>query len=420
MRTILSTPSIDWNDGVSTKLKAMFLGAPLRLAEEYGGPSVDIARLGAVDTSSLVDSSFAIEVSGHSIDEVTAVVAVFAASLRELETITVSLDGSTYVGHLVPRNASFIEIPLETLLIETYLTRIEIHIRREPWVYAPRETIVSDLGVDVPGVLNLGGQQGIAAAPLNILVSGFGLGHPAGLNLACVYAGWYPDETAVIADFVRELHALTWTGGGSQQPDAGGWPDGAPIMPPTCWKSATTVPAHTGIDVNDFLPGEYLMLCKCKTQNATSPGTIQQQFGEAVTLTNEGLEWVSLGMVTLPCSVVRGYEVSTIGLTLTGSGVGAEVLANAVAFIPCSFGGVVGWRTDEQYGADMVRWEDGVLYANDIGDSGNSRGGRVVRALGGCLVVVAAEVVPSPQTHTHMTISATPRFEQLPSHQKRN
>jgi hypothetical protein len=177
--------------------------------------------------------------------------------------------------------------------------------------------------------------------------------------------------------------------------------------------------AYTDIDVTDFEPGEYLVLAKCSTPDDTDPGTIKHAYAEAVTIPSDTLQWLPLGMLTLPCSATRVAATSTLRITITGAGAGDEAYVNAVVLLPASFGGIVAWRSPITAGvvtdhAHLLRWEDDILYADDTGDIGNAFGGRVIRSLGGILVVVAEQVTPSPTTHVHLTISATPRWEQLP------
>lgn len=153
---ILLIGSVDCNDGLSTTLVAMTLGKPGRSAEEHGGPTVDIAAVGSVDTSQLVESRFTVQVSGASVDAVSDIVASIAAEVRDLADITVGLQGSAYTGTLKARIGECIEIPLErpmdSALMNAHWTRIEIVVRREPWVYGATETLygTSDLAPASP------------------------------------------------------------------------------------------------------------------------------------------------------------------------------------------------------------------------------------------------------------------------------
>lgn len=141
---ILLIGSVDCNDGVNTTLFAMTLGKPGRFAEEYGGPSIDIAAVGSVDTSQLVESRFTVDVSAASVDAVSAIVALIASEVRDLANITVGLQGSAYTGTLKVRIGECIEIPLDkpmdSALMNAHWTRVEIVVRREPWIYGAEET----------------------------------------------------------------------------------------------------------------------------------------------------------------------------------------------------------------------------------------------------------------------------------------
>lgn len=408
---VLVVGSIDCNDQVNTFLVSFFLGKPLRVAAEYGGPTFDVASVGSIDTSALVESRFFVQVKGSSVDDVSARVAEIAEQLRDLNAITMGLKGSDHTGILVPKIAECVEIPQEapwdSRLVNQNSTMVELIVRRNPYVYVSPETVHSAAAVTLPSVASMAAQTGDAPAPWGILFDF------AALECRTLFAGRYPDETAAIADFARELVGATWvdtSGTGAAASDDAGY--GTAIGGNELW--GTEGVCYTDLDVTDFEPGEYLVVVKAKSADGTDPGTIHTPYCDPVSITTTALALYPLGVVTLPTSAVRGAETAKLRLTLTGKGAGDSVYANAVFFIPTSFGGLVGWRRPAGH-AHEVRFESEMVYADDVVALSEAFGGRQIRGLGGVLVAVAEQATPAAGTAVALTVAATPRYEQLPS-----
>ncbi len=402
--------SFNANDGVYTELLGMSLGVPSRVAEELGGPGIDIAALGPVDESAHVEAWFRIGFKRTSVDTVLSAVDLLRTELRDLSTITVGLEGSAYTGTLTPTIARCVDVPLtpplDSELIRKFKTIVDVFVRREPWVYGGTTTLYNASAKTYPAVLSLSAMTGDADAPLDSLFNF------AALEANTLYMGHYPDATATIATFARELVGATWTdtsGTGAASSDNAGY--GTAIGGNECWTTAGS--CYTDMVVTDLEPGSYLVLAKCKTADAADPGTLKQAYGDAVTLTTTTLQWVSLGVVSLPCAAVLGAAASTLRLTLTGAGAGDEASVNAVCFVPCSFGGMTGWKSSGH--AHTVRWQDGLVYADDVADLANACPNGAVKALDGVLVVVAEQATPAATTAAATTITYEPRHEQFPS-----
>ena len=405
---ILLVGSVDCNDRVSTRLMAMTLGKPGRSAEEYGGPTVDIAAVGSVDTSQLVESRFTVEVSGASVDAVSAIVASISAEVRDLSDITVGLKGSAYTGTLKPRIGECIEIPLDapmdSALMNAHWTRVEIVVRRGPVVYGLINSPYSATALDLPTVLGLSHEAGQVPAPHNLALD-FGA-----LECRAFYAGLYPDPLAVVADFIHEMHDnATWSGGAAWTEPAG-WPDGVSY---TTWRTSSAAEVYADIDVSAHQPGEYLLLAKCKATVA-SAGTIRHEYIAPAPIPTTTLGWLELGVVSLPTSAVRGTLPSLLRIYLAGDGANYGWV-NAVALVPVSFGGFVGWRRPAGDGANKLAWEGGVAYADDACALSEAIGSRQLIGHGGSLFVIAEQATPAPTTAATVTVAQIPRHEQLPT-----
>jgi hypothetical protein len=406
-RTIIVCDGLDWNDGVTTRLVEMELGIPKREAAEYGGPGFDIARLGAVDMSGLVESRFVIDVFGSDPDSIVATVSQISASVRERASITIGLRGSAYTGTLVSVLGSCIEIPTDepwrSMLARGERTRVEVTVKRDPYVYGPTETLADASAYDLPAVIDLSAQTGDHPAPLDILAD-FGAGEATQF-----FAGRYPDAGAATGDFVHLATALSWSGGAATT-DAAGYPDG---VGNTIWRADASAGVSAAIDVTDYEPGEYLVLCRGKSSNAAGVVYARQQYGAAVRLTGTTLALYPLGTVTLPTAAVRGAGAATLTVYLRGDDT-YYACANAFYLVPASFGGLIGWQAATGH-AHALRWSSDMLYADDVGALGEAFGGRRIVGKGGCLVAVAELATPAATTAADMTVTDEPRWEQFPA-----
>lgn len=228
------------------------------------------------------------------------------------------------------------------------------------------------------------------------------------LELNALFAGVYSDSSATIDDFAITANSLTWSTD-SKTTDTAGYPDG---VGNTLQRNQSATEVYADIDVTDFALGEYLLLAKCKATSANA-GTIRHAFQSAVSIPFTTLQLLPLGVVTLPCSAVRAAATSTLRVYLAGDGTNYGY-ANAFFFVPVSRSGLLGWHKLGGH-AHVLRWEDGALYADDVGDLGNAYGDRQLLTRGGLLVVVAEQATPQPTTGLVAAVTQTPRFEHFPS-----
>jgi len=413
MSTTLVIGAVDCNDGTTTVLVAMSLGKPSRVAAEYGGPGVDIATLGAVDTSAHVEARFRIRVTGASLDATAAKVAAIADEVRDLATITVGLDGSAYTGTIVPTIGECVEVPLEhpadAELIHAYRTTVDVIVRREAPLYGATDPLFTAEALSVPAVRDLSAMKGQMAAPLDLLLDA------TTANLHQLVCGVYPDAPHAITKFVLEAVDLTWyaTGGGapagSAAADANGWPDG---VGNTLWKVNTLVGDYTDVDVTDYAGGTYALYANCKRDAGASPATIETTYTDPVTVEGTDLRRQLVGLVSLPCASVRGAATSTLRVTLCGDGTD-YVYCNTLEFIPWPF---VGWHhATPASSVDKLRFEDDLVYADDVASLAYSIDPTSLITLGGTLVITGEGTAEAPTLAVTATVAYEPRWEQLPS-----
>jgi hypothetical protein len=402
---VLLVGPIDCNDRVNTFLVSFSLGNPERVAEETGGPGVDIARVGAVDMSALVESRWVVVVKDSSVDAVSARVAAIADELSALSLITIGLKNSEYTGTLVPRISECLE-PLQEAPWDTRLvngaTRIEIVVRREPYVLAPTETLYSVAGFDCPALISLAAQTGQYEAPLSDMLL-----DALTLQLSGCYVGHTDDETAVIADFVKRMASASWLkiGGGAATgaaaADAAGYPAGAGD---TVWETKDAIGDVTPIDVTSH-SGQYAVFANVKYRVGAAGVYVKQQFGSWIPVTTSALRLLYLGTVSLPTQAVRGAETATLAVSIKGDGAANYAAINTVCLLPVSRG-LTGYVLLSGH-VHTLRWEGGTLYADDAVDLANVVGGAApMRTLGGQLVVLAEQATPAPTTHLHATVTA--------------
>jgi hypothetical protein len=390
--TVALFGTFNGNDRVNTRVMSWSLGKPLRVRASYGGPGVDIAAAGAVDESAWAESRWEIEIRDTPVDGVSDRVALLAAALRDLSTITVGMPGSDHVGTLIPKNAECVERPITAISPVTFTETVEVIVQRDQWVYAPEQTIINASATALPAVLDISSMNGTAPAPVNLLAA----------------AGAYPDETATIDLFVREAVDFSWSAGAATT-GADGWPDGAGN---TYWQSNTLAPVYADIDVTDFEHGEYHVFCRGKENNAAGSCYVKQAFGDYVEIVGTSPRLYHLGVVTLPTSGVYGAAASLLRVYLMGDDT-YYAMANTFVFIPANFGGMVGWKADTGH-VHELRFENDVVYRDAYGDIGNAFGERRIKTLGGAIVAIAETVTSTPTTTATLTVYADPRYEQLP------
>lgn len=403
--------AIDLNDGTNTELLSMTLGKPSRASDEYAAPLADLPAFGPVNTSAAVESHFVVKVKDSSVPALLARVAAIAAAVRDLLPITVALAGSSQLGTILPRQADCLELPLEeaggSRIVNALWTFVELVVLRDPWIYGPAHTLASDEGHDLPTLVSLAAMTGLAPAPIESTFT------PPGSDFRAFYAGVYPDDTAVVADFVRELAATTWTGSTSAAADAAGWPAGAGN---TVRTTTSDTLVTTSVDTFGLLPGEYLVVVNHKLSAGAgtvyagaSPVEAEMQHAAAGGTT---LGWLPVGVVSLPAQAARGAGAAPLYIGMKSDGA-ATLAVNAVAFVPTTWG-MMGWRHPSSHCHELV-YEAGAVYADGVPSYRYATGSRRVRALGGVLVAIAGpSSSPAPTHHVHFTMAYTPRWEQLP------
>lgn len=401
MTTTLSIGSFNANDRVNTFLKSMKLGKPLRQAAEYGGTGVDIAVPGALDTSAWVESRFQIVIQDTSVDAVAGRVVTLSRELEDLSPITFQLDGSAHPGTLIPVVSEYIEVPLEApnnaLLLSTHWTRIEIIIKREPWVYGPEQFVVQDYDHLCPYVIDISAMKGVTPAPINLQVD------VEALELTSFYAGCYPEANPALVDFLRETHDLSWSGGGSGT-DTYAYPGSGSY---NSNNSATAV--YADIEVTDFEHGEYHVFVRA--QKTAGTVYVKQAFGDYVSITTTTWDLYHLGVVTLPTSAVHGAAASYLRVYLKGDGTN-YVRANYFFFVPASFGGTVGWKASSGH-AHVLLWEDDVVYRDSAGCVGEAFGERRMRARQGSIIVCGEVASHAAFFEAIYDVYVDPRYELL-------
>ena len=251
----------------------------------------------------------------------------------------------------------------------------------------------------LPDVASLNGMIGLAAAPVDLALGS------ATDGIKNLWAGVYPEWPPDTSLFFHEMTGKTWTGGAAAA-DALGWPDCAGN---TLWSDTSDALVTTSIDTADVLPGEYLVLARCKS--ATVHGDVycgaSAVLAEMLTAHVEAttLEWHALGVVSLPTQAVRGAATAPLYIGIKSLATGTMYI-NAVALVPTTWG-MCGWVGGASHAHALV-WEDGIVYADDVASLAKSLGHQL-RTLGGA----AASVAPTFQVT--LGASYVPRWEQLPS-----
>ncbi|MDD4868523.1 MAG: hypothetical protein PHQ28_15855, partial [Mycobacterium sp.] len=227
-----------------------------------------------------------------------------------------------------------------------------------------------------------------------------------GSELAALYAGVYEDVTASIADFAIEAVDLPWSGG-SATTDSAGYPDGAGN---TVQRNQSATEIYADLVVTGYEDGEYLFLAKSKA-TAANAGTIRHAYCDAVDIPTTALALLNLGMVTLPCSSVRGTAASTLRVYLAGDGTNYGYV-NVFFLVPASRG-LIAWQMSSGH-AHAITHDGRIIYADDVADFEHAPGPKPLITRGGLLVVVAEQATPEPVTGLVTTLTTRPRYAQLP------
>lgn len=395
---ILVIGSVDCNDGVNTTLLSdnLSLGAPHRIREQLGGPGVDIAAAGPLDESAWVPAHWQVLFQDTSVDGLVARVAALAAELRDLSAITVGLKGSAYTGTITPKNAECVEIPLAgsraVSIWSEFRTVVEIIVEREAPIRSAAETLYSASALSVPGVLDLSPMTGTMKSPLNVALNA------ATANLHQIVAGVYPDAPQPITKFVLKAATLTWSAGAAAA-DANGWPDG---VGNTVWKTNAAAGVYTDIDVSDYLPGTYALYANVCRDAGASPASIGTPYG-TVDIEGTDLRRQFVGLVSLPCAVVRGSAASTLRVTLCGDGTDYAYV-NTIEIVPVSWGAFSWHHGTAASSCDELRLEDGIVYADNVASPVYVTLGNELRVLGGTLVITGEGTAEAPTLDVEVTL----------------
>lgn len=400
---ILTVGTFDCNDGTHTFLQSLELGVPNRSAPVFSGPQFDLARTGAMDTSELVETQFSVQITDSTVDGVGDRIATLAAALRDLSDITVGLKGSDNTGTVKPRITSPPAVrsgsPYDSLWMNKYKAVVDVTLLREPWVYGAEVTLHNATATYVPGVLDLAAMTGLAAGPLTVEFNA------TATNLHQVVAGVYGTDSATVGTFIRQANDLTWTPSLSKTLNANGYGG----------YRASTLDADPGgwadIDVTSLTPGSYYVFANACISDAAGSGTVSTPYTETVTVTGTSYRRYPLGIVALPPTAVRGSETSNLRVTICGDDT-YYIHLNTIEFVPITAGGLVGWHhTTPTSAVDKLRWEDDVVYADDVASHGYAVGGRRLMANGGTVFVTGEGAAQASGVAVTATVTYRPRWE---------
>lgn len=399
--TVLLVGSFDCNDGEHTRLQTLELGTPRRTADTFSGPQYDIAAVGAIDTSDLVAMRFSLLVSDSSVDGLGDRIAALGAELRDLADITVGLKGSEHTGTIKPRIAACPETRMSSPYDGMYVNRcaavVDVGVMREPWVYGP-ETVLHDAYVmTIPGVRDLSAMSTLGAAPLTLEVEA------TSADLHQLLAGVYPADSKPKATFIMEGKDQTWT------PALSGVVDPAAYGNYHVATKDSAAGARADFDVSGLADGTYYLIANARVTGGS--GTIATPCTETVTVRDTRYRRYALGVVSLPLAKARGAAKSSLRVTIRGDDT-YYLRFNTLEFVPVTAGGMVGWHHASPGGAvTKLRWEDDVLYGDDVASHAYSVGGRRLAANHGTLFITGEGTSEAYAVTVKVTASYRPRWE---------
>lgn len=384
------------------------IGTVPRSFTVLGGLGVDKPSIGAYSTADARVLPFACEVTGDTgqglEDNLDALYAVLPGE-GETATITLGRSGGAYTGTITVLAVSDVECIYGLARDVGHGAVVTCQLHCEPWVYSAAETLYSAAAVTIPAAIDLSAMTGDARTPLGVLLDA------TTANLHQVVAGVYP-EVAALTKFVVEAATLTWAGDGdAAEADANGYPDG---VGNTLWKTNAAAGCYTDLDVTDFLGGTYALYANDKRDAGASPATIETPYGAPVTIEGTDLRRQLIGLVSLPCAVVRGTASSTLRVTLKGDGTDYAYV-NTIEIVPVSWGAVSWHHGTAASSCDELRLEDGIVYADNVASPVYVTLGNELRALGGTLVITGEGTAEAPTLDVAATVTHEPRWEQFPS-----
>lgn len=401
-----SGTTIDLLAGDYALVKYLPIGAVPRDFGVLSGSGVDIATVTRTDKSAPRVVRLVVEVSGTDgqdcEDNLNDLIAVLPDT-GETATLSVTRTDGDAAVTLTVLAASDLECDYDLARDAGPRATLTVDLACEPYAYGAAATLYSASAVTVPCVLSLADMTGLHAAPLSVLLDA------TTANLHHVAAGVYPDASATIAKFVLETVDLAWSAGAADT-DANGYPDGTGN---TVWKTNAAAGVYADVDVTDFEPGSYAVYVNARADADATVATLETTYTAAVDIESADLRRHLLGIVSLPCSAVRGSATSSLRVTMKGDDT-YYAYANTVEFIPLSWG-FAGWHhtTTTSY-ADKLRFEDGICYADDIASVAYMMGDGEIISRGGTLVVTGEGTAEAANVAVTATVTYTPRWEQFP------
>jgi glycerophosphoryl diester phosphodiesterase len=180
------------------------------------------------------------------------------------------------------------------------------------------------------------------------------------------------------------------------------------------WKTNSASAVYADIDVTSYEPGTYAVYANARRDTAASPAQVYTAYTDEVDIEGTDLRRHLLGYVSLPCETVRGSATSSLRVYLISDGTD-YVYLNTIELIPASWG-IAGWHhgTTTETVAEL-RWDDGIVYADDAASLAYAIGDRELSVLDGALVVTGESDAEAATIATALSVSYDPRWEQLPA-----
>lgn len=402
--TILVIGGFDCNDRVHTFLESFNLGVATAEWTDYGGLGIDIAVQGPADESALVTSEARVRIHGDSQQDLIERINALRAELRVVDnTVTYGVPGAPATCLLKLKRSPRIAPAVDVLFTSANIAIVELQLVREPWVYGATQTLYSAANITIPCVVDLSAMVGQAAAPLDLVVS-------AGAGVHQLAVGVYRDATAPLTLFVRRAVLLSWSGGAASA-DADGYPDG---VGNTLWRTNSGTGVYTDVDVSSLMPGSYIPVVNAK-RDAAGTAAVWTTYCSPVAVEGDTLRRHCLPPVALPPKAVRGSASSTLRFYLKGDGTNYGYV-NTIEFLPVSEGMVAWHHSTPTSSAAVLRFADGLVYADDVASLAHLRGDHELRALGGTLFVTGEAPAEDPVLVATLGAEYTPRWEQIPSY----
>lgn len=383
------------------------LGTVPRAFDVLTGPTVDLPQIANYRTSDVRVLPWKCEVYGDDgqdlEDNLNALFDVLPGA-GETATITIGRTDGTATAELELLAVSDLDAPYIYRRDMGRAAIVSCRLVCAPYTTSATDTLYSASAISLPCVLDLSAMTGQHEAPLELVLNA------ATADLHHVVAGVYPDEDAVIADFVKQAVVLTWSAGAAAA-DANGYPDG---VGNTVWKTNSASAVYADIDVTSYEPGTYAVYANASRDSGADPAQVYTAYTDEVDIEGTDLRRHLLGYVSLPCSTVRGSATSSLRVYLISDGTD-YVYLNTIELIPASWG-ITGWHhatTTES--ADELRFADGIVYADDVASLAYATGDRELFALGGVLILTGEAEAEAPLLAVTASLEYTPRWEQMPS-----